>query len=98
MAQSRSFNRGSSGEKRFLGVTINLPPKGGYLSSYYYERKTHTVYFTVSSTATVAQFKSCIDKLQFVTSNGRTSTDLCYRRRREVEMTDSLVEATPVLS
>ena len=97
-AESRSFigHGASSGEKRFLGLTINLPPKT--VQSYYYERKTRTSYFTVSSTATVAQFKSCINSAQFVTSGGKVFTDLCSRKRREAaEMTDLLIEATTVL-
>jgi len=53
---------------------------------------------TVYTAVTIAQFKSCIGSLQFVTNAGVTSTALCSRRRREAESVDGLVEATPVLA
>ena len=52
---------------------------------------------TVYTAVTIAQFKSCIGSLQFITNAGVTSTALCSRRRREAELVDGLVEVTPVL-
>lgn len=53
---------------------------------------------TVYTAVTIAQFKSCIGSLQFITNAGVTSTAPCSRRRREAEFIDDLVEATPVLA
>ena len=85
--------------KFFGGLTINLPsPSKPIVPSV---TITKTVFSSTVSTLTVAQFKSCIGSLQFVTNAGPpvvTSTAPCSRRRRQsAEIVDALVEATPVL-
>ena len=96
---SEQGRKNKSARKIFGGITINLPPSSPTKSVNPSITITRTVFSSIQATLTVVQFISCIGSLQFVTAAGPpkvTSTLPCSRRRREAEIVDALVEATPV--